>query len=118
MAVMPALPKLSDISISNSVDPRTWSAYNLVLAAERAAILSHNDVKAMHARVVGFLMIAFHYFRATLGDQCFSKISVAVRSPTEDSAGKIFELSFYYRERLLRACQLHVSSPLSYHSHP
>ena len=115
MSASKPLPKLSDTSISHSVDPNARSAYNLVLAAERTAMLIYDDVKVMHTRVVGFLMIAFHDFRTTLGDQCFNEVSVVVRAATEE---QIFELGFYYRERLLRACELHVLSPLCHHPHP
>ncbi|EKM53636.1 uncharacterized protein PHACADRAFT_125491 [Phanerochaete carnosa HHB-10118-sp] len=106
------LPPSLETSIGISVDNNLRSAYSLVLDAEYAAASAQNEEAVMHARIVGFLMIAFHEFRATLGDQPISRVSTEVRSSSHDLGTVIYDLGLRYRENLLRAFRQAKGPPL------
>ncbi|GJE94029.1 hypothetical protein PsYK624_101970 [Phanerochaete sordida] len=97
------LPPLSETSMGPSyVDPYIQSAYNSVLDAERRA--TGSDMDLMHARVIGFLMIALHDFRGTLKLSAIKQVSKGVRSPlTGQVDSAVYELGEMYRVHLLRA---------------
>ncbi|GJE94032.1 hypothetical protein PsYK624_102000 [Phanerochaete sordida] len=110
------LPPLLETSIRHSVNPQLKSAYNSVVEAERRA--AGNDTDIMHARVVGYLMIALHDFRETLKDSAIERVSEVRLLLDAKPVTAVYELGLWYRTRLLRAFQKSKGplSPSSQHS--
>ena len=112
------LPVLDSLQLQESglrERPEAIGVYHMILQAEERALYRGANENLISARVLGYLLLELHaQCRGALGDEpCSAIINEVLLTPQDsehDAVGVIFELGRKYRDQLVYACTLVVTT--------
>ena len=116
---LPALNSPRIEGLRSREHARTFSAYDMILRAERDAVERQAEGDIVSARVAGYLLLEFHAQSAHFGSKACASVVTQVTSLPQDAGGDehrvIFEVGRLFRDKFVRLCAFDQLSHVTLH---